>query len=125
LGLTSCCGVAAAAVAPAQVFNELRARMSSLSNAQYVVLPLHVSSSREGGMIMVYPYAGVNLDTVCASLRLNNQKTELVTQLAQMATSVLLTLQKLQAQKPQVGLSGAPFQPVGVHPVGLQHRLHF
>lgn len=69
-------------------------------------------------MSMVYPYAGANLDTVCASLRLNNQKTELVLQLAQMATSVLLTLQKLQAQKPQVGLSGARLQLVGVQPGG-------
>jgi hypothetical protein len=78
--------------------------MSSLNNSQYVVLPLHVSSSREGGMSMVYPYAGTNLHTVCASLRLDKQKAELATQLAEMATSVLLTLQKLQAQKPQVGL---------------------
>jgi hypothetical protein len=89
-----------------QVFNELRARMSTLSSWHYIVLPLHVSISKEGGMLMVYQYAGTSMDTVCAGLRAAGKATELETQLAEMAASVLLTLQKLQAQKPKVGLQG-------------------
>lgn len=88
--------------------------MSSLAFSQHVVLPLHLSLSREGGMMMVYPYAGCSMDTVCAALRTSGQKAQLLMQLAEMATSVVLTLQKLQAQKPKVGcrltgwLTGAP-----------------
>lgn len=85
-----------------QVFNELRARISPLRNCHYLVLPLHVSISLEGGMLMVYPFAGRNMDTVCAELRADGCKDALVKQLAQMATSVILVLQKLQSQKPKV-----------------------
>jgi hypothetical protein len=86
-----------------QVFNELRARMSSsLHSCTYVVLPLHISTSREGGALMVYPFAGTSMDTVCSQLRGAGQREELVRLLARMSTSVLLTLQKLQAHKPKV-----------------------
>lgn len=86
-----------------QVFNELRARMSILSSCHYTVLPLHVNISKEGGMLMLYPDAGTSMDTVCARVRAAGKAAALETQLAEMATSVLLTLQKLQAQKPKVG----------------------
>jgi hypothetical protein len=76
--------------------------MSSLATNQLVVLPLHVSLSREAGLTMLYPYAGRSMDSVCADLRRSGQQAQLLTQLAEMATSVVLTLQKLQAQKPKV-----------------------
>jgi hypothetical protein len=85
-----------------QVFNEARARMSTLASNQHVVLPLHVGLSREGGLLMTYPYAGRSMDSVCAALRTSGQQAQLLTQLADMATSVVLTLQKLQAQKSKV-----------------------
>jgi len=84
------------------VFNELRVRMSSLGNCPYAVMPLHITISREGGLVMAYPYAGRCMKTVCAELRAARQQAQLVTQLADMAASVVLTLQKLQAQKPKV-----------------------
>lgn len=76
--------------------------MSSLATNHLVVLPLHVSLSREAGLTMLYPYAGRSMDSVCADLRRSGQQAQLLTQLAEMATSVVLTLQKLQAQKPKV-----------------------
>lgn len=76
--------------------------MSSLATHHYVVLPVHVILSREGGVTLVYPFAGRSMDAVCASLRAAGDKAQLVTQLAEMATAVILTLQKLQAQKSKV-----------------------
>lgn len=72
-----------------------------LASSHYVVLPLHVSISREH-MIMAYPFAGRSMDAVCAELRAAGRRAQLVTQLAEMATSVVLTLQKLQGHKPKV-----------------------
>lgn len=82
---------------------EFKVRVSPLGSCPHIVVPLHVICSSEGGCCITYPYAGRSMDRVCADLRDAGQHDKLATQLAEMACSVVLTLQKLQASKPKVG----------------------